>query len=171
MIKVTVKINGREYNLKGNDNEQYLKDVSSFVDGKIKQIKANNGVLSSVDASVLAAINIADELYRTDSEADELSKRNKIAEERSQKLEEEAKRLRERCEVLLVEKEGYDDFMLKEIYEQPISIRETIGAKLNEEKIYFPFEMGDQTTIAENQRVSKIKLKKIRGKKKQKKKI
>ena len=35
------------------------------------------------------------------------------------------------------EKDGYDDFMLKEIYEQPISIRETIGAKLNEEKIYF----------------------------------
>ena len=31
----------------------------------------------------------------------------------------------------------------------------------NEEKIYFPFEMGDQTTIAENQRVSKIKLKKL----------
>ena len=30
----------------------------------------------------------------------------------------------------------------------------------NEEKIYFPFEIGDQTTIAENQRVSKIKLKK-----------
>ena len=30
-----------------------------------------------------------------------------------------------------------------------------------EEKIYFPFEMGDQTTIAENQRVSKIKLKKL----------
>lgn len=49
MIKVTVKINGREYNLKGNDNEEYLKNVSSFVDGKIKQIKANNGVLSSVE--------------------------------------------------------------------------------------------------------------------------
>lgn len=31
----------------------------------------------------------------------------------------------------------------------------------NEEKIYFPFEIGDQTTIAENQRVSKIKLKKL----------
>ena len=31
----------------------------------------------------------------------------------------------------------------------------------NEEKIYFPFEMGDQTTIEENQRVSKIKLKKL----------
>lgn len=30
------------------------------------------------------------------------------------------------------EKDGYDDFMLKEIYEQPTAIRETIGAKLNE---------------------------------------
>jgi len=30
------------------------------------------------------------------------------------------------------EKDGYDDFMLKEIYEQPNAIRETVGAKFNE---------------------------------------
>ena len=30
------------------------------------------------------------------------------------------------------EKDGYDDFMLKEIYEQPTAIRETIGAKFSE---------------------------------------
>lgn len=35
------------------------------------------------------------------------------------------------------EKDGYDDFMLKEIYEQPNSIRETIGSKLSENKIAF----------------------------------
>lgn len=36
------------------------------------------------------------------------------------------------------EKDGFDDFMLKEIYEQPNSIRETIGAKLsNPSKIEF----------------------------------
>ena len=29
------------------------------------------------------------------------------------------------------EKDGFDDFMLKEIYEQPTAIRETIGAKVN----------------------------------------
>ncbi len=29
------------------------------------------------------------------------------------------------------EKDGFDDFMLKEIYEQPVAIRETIGAKLS----------------------------------------
>lgn len=39
----------------------------------------------------------------------------------------------------------------------------SLGYKIiwNEEKIYFPFEQGDQSTIAENQRVSKIKLKKL----------
>ena len=31
------------------------------------------------------------------------------------------------------EKDGYDDFMLKEIYEQPTAIRETIGAKFSED--------------------------------------
>ncbi len=30
------------------------------------------------------------------------------------------------------EKDGYEDFMLKEIYEQPTAIRETMGAKFNE---------------------------------------
>ena len=30
------------------------------------------------------------------------------------------------------EKDGFEDFMLKEIYEQPTAIRETIGARLNE---------------------------------------
>ena len=34
-----------------------------------------------------------------------------------------------------IEKNGYEDFMLKEIYEQPKSVRETIGFKLNKDKI------------------------------------
>lgn len=38
-----------------------------------------------------------------------------------------------------------------------------LGSKViwNSEKIYFPFEKGDQTTIIENQRVAKIKFKKL----------
>ena len=34
-------------------------------------------------------------------------------------------------ECISCRKEGYDDFMLKEIFEQPTAIRETIGAKVN----------------------------------------
>lgn len=39
----------------------------------------------------------------------------------------------------------------------------TAGSKIiwNEEKIYFPFEVGDQTVIYYNQRVSKIKFKRL----------
>ena len=39
----------------------------------------------------------------------------------------------------------------------------SLGYKIewNEEIIYFPFEVGDQSVIAENQRVSKIKFKKL----------
>ena len=33
------------------------------------------------------------------------------------------------------EKDGYEDFMLKEIYEQPTAIRETIGSKLSKDNI------------------------------------
>ena len=38
-----------------------------------------------------------------------------------------------------------------------------LGYKIvwNEERIYFPFEMGDQSVIAENQRVAKIKFKRL----------
>lgn len=43
------------------------------------------------------------------------------------------------------EKDGYDDFMLKEIYEQPNAIRETIGSKLSENKISFnDFEIAKE---------------------------
>jgi len=34
-----------------------------------------------------------------------------------------------------IEKNGYEDFMLKEIHEQPVSIRKTIGFKLSKDKV------------------------------------
>ena len=39
----------------------------------------------------------------------------------------------------------------------------SLGYKIiwSEERIYFPFEQGDQSVIMENQRVAKIKLKKL----------
>lgn len=39
----------------------------------------------------------------------------------------------------------------------------SLGCKViwNEENIYFPFEQGDQTTLMENQRVAKVKIKKL----------
>ncbi|MBQ6991404.1 MAG: glutamine--fructose-6-phosphate transaminase (isomerizing) [Clostridia bacterium] len=52
----------------------------------------------------------------------------------------ELEQIRKRVKVIdwgaaAAEKDGYDDFMLKEIHEQPNAIRETIGAKLDNGKI------------------------------------
>ena len=74
MIRVTVNINGMSYNLKGDKDEKYLLGVANFVDGKIKELMSKNATLSANAATVLAAVNIADELYECDVELDECIK-------------------------------------------------------------------------------------------------
>lgn len=41
------------------------------------------------------------------------------------------------------DKNGYEDYMLKEIYEQPVAVRETIGTSLSSEKVNLPLENLD----------------------------
>ena len=70
MIRVTVNINGMHYNLTGEKDEKYLQGVANFVDGRIKEIMSKKAGLSTTAATVLAAVNIADELYECDLELD-----------------------------------------------------------------------------------------------------
>ena len=104
MIKVTVNINGKDYNLKGRDDEEYLKQVAEYVDGKISEITTKNQFLSTGDAAVLAAVNIADDLYENDIEYQKVKKIKVSLEERNQTLSDTIKELRERIENLQKEK-------------------------------------------------------------------
>lgn len=92
MNTVTVKINGVEYNLKGKENEKYLLAVAEYVDGKFREISANNNKLSTTAVAVLSALNIADEYFKCELNNEELLKRNNSLEERCVALKE---RLRE----------------------------------------------------------------------------
>lgn len=65
MNVVTVFINGIEYNLKGEEKEEYLHKVASYVDKKIKDVLKNNSKLSTSSAAVLSAINVADDMLKT----------------------------------------------------------------------------------------------------------
>lgn len=78
MIRVTVNINGMNYNLKGEKDEKYLLGVANFVDTRIKEILSKKASFSTTDASVLAAVNIADELYECDLELDKAIKIKKL---------------------------------------------------------------------------------------------
>ena len=82
MVKITVNINGVDYNLKGKESEEYLRDIASYVDERIKEVLAKNKMLSISQASVLAAVNITDILYKTDDELRNIAKlKNSIEKE------------------------------------------------------------------------------------------
>lgn len=70
---VTIKINGIEYNLKGNEKEEYLHVVASHVDKKIKSIMGNNEKLNTSSAAILTALNLGDEMFKSNSQCMELS--------------------------------------------------------------------------------------------------
>jgi len=72
VIKVEAKIDGKVYIIKGNASEEHIKAVAEYVDKKIKMITKNRPNLSRSKATVLAALNITDELFRLNREYEEL---------------------------------------------------------------------------------------------------
>ncbi|MBU3129619.1 cell division protein ZapA [Clostridium tagluense] len=80
MNVVTIKINGNEYNLKGDEREEYLHMVASYVDKKIKSIMGNNEKLSTSSAAILTALNLGDDMFKSHSLCKELSNKNESLE-------------------------------------------------------------------------------------------
>jgi len=61
---VTVVIYGHEYTLKGEAEPDYVERVAEFVDRKMREVAGNPALVSTTKIAILAAINIADELFR-----------------------------------------------------------------------------------------------------------
>ncbi len=61
---IRVQIFGMEYSLKSDNSEEYVNEVANYVDSKIKSLSENTSVKSQTKIAVLAALNIADELFR-----------------------------------------------------------------------------------------------------------
>ncbi len=80
MNVVSVNINGVVYNLKGDENEEYLLKVAKYADKKMKEINAKNQLLSTASVGALSAVNIADELFKALEECSELKKANRTYE-------------------------------------------------------------------------------------------
>lgn len=83
--KVTVTIDDQEYTLVASEDAAYMKKVAAHVDGKIKEVKAG-GKVSSSDATVLAALNMADEYFKSLETAENLRAQIKEALEESKRL-------------------------------------------------------------------------------------
>lgn len=69
--KVVVRILGSEYNIVGKNPEQ-MKNVARYVDGEMNKVKDGNPKLSSLTTTIVACLNIADELFDCCHENEEL---------------------------------------------------------------------------------------------------
>ena len=64
MNKVTVRIIGQDYVLKGDEEEEYLKKVGFEVNDLIESIKNRNMNIDTASAAVLAAVNAMDQSFK-----------------------------------------------------------------------------------------------------------
>lgn len=59
-----IEIHDQVYNLNSDgQNEEYLKELAAFVDGKMREVADTTRMVDSVKIAVLAALNIADEMF------------------------------------------------------------------------------------------------------------
>ncbi len=78
---IRVSIFGRDYNIKGGSDEEYIRTLADYVDSVMKDIADKAGSLSSGRIAILAALNIADEMHK------ERRHFNEFADELIQKLQ------------------------------------------------------------------------------------
>lgn len=82
---VKVQIFGNDYYIKGDDNEAYIRRLAELVDQTMRDIEQKTGVASNPRLAILAALNLADSLHKSESEA------KKFAESIMKKLEDAIK--------------------------------------------------------------------------------
>lgn len=69
--RVTVHINGRDFNIRSEYDEKYVSDIAYYVNKLIKDLLANNPKLDSLMATTLATVNVTDELFKAQKKLSE----------------------------------------------------------------------------------------------------
>ena len=92
--KVTVIINDQEYTLVASEDTAYMTKVAALVDAKMREV-LQSGKISSADAAVLAALNVADDYYKAQEAAENLRKQIKDSLEENKALNLELSKARQ----------------------------------------------------------------------------
>ncbi len=64
MGSVEISILGHKYTIKGDAHEEYIMHLAAYVEEKLQEIHDNNPNITPLKASILASLNIADELHK-----------------------------------------------------------------------------------------------------------
>jgi cell division protein ZapA len=65
---VTVEIQGQRYPVRSDLDAAYVADLAAYVDAKMRLASAESSAADSLRIAVIAALNIADELFRAREE-------------------------------------------------------------------------------------------------------
>jgi cell division protein ZapA len=60
---VKIEIYDQIYSVNADQNEEYLTELAAYVDGKMRSIAESTKMVDSLKVAVLAALNIADEMF------------------------------------------------------------------------------------------------------------
>jgi cell division protein ZapA len=63
-MSTSVEIMGREYKIRGAADAAYIREVARYVDAKLREVAQGSTQPASDRVAILAAINIADELFQ-----------------------------------------------------------------------------------------------------------
>ena len=69
--RVVVSIYGKEYGLVSEVDAEYIKKAAAYLDSKMREVAENYPNIPEARIAVLAALNIADELFRTKGNLDD----------------------------------------------------------------------------------------------------
>lgn len=129
MATVTVRINGLEYNLKGREDVEYLKKVANYVETKIQEMVGKNNKLTAPAVSALAAINIADELFKGNREYNSLLDEYERIQEENKKLRKELSSLKEDFVKVSEEKQRIEMKDIDKLDNEILSLKELVSIK------------------------------------------
>lgn len=85
MTKTEVYIMGQKYTVKGEASEEHMQFLARYVDENIKTVLGKSPGLSPLNAAILAAFNMADELHSLKGLEEKLKK---FIDEETEKLAE-----------------------------------------------------------------------------------
>ena len=61
---VEIHIGGQRYLVRGDADPTYLRQLAAFLDERMQEVRASSKVVLTEKLAVLAALNVADELFR-----------------------------------------------------------------------------------------------------------
>jgi cell division protein ZapA len=69
--KIKVIIFGKDYEIKGQQDEEYIRTLASYVNSTMQNIATQTGIISLERIAILTALNIADEMHKERQRFDE----------------------------------------------------------------------------------------------------